>query len=227
MIRHTQSQPASANGVTPSAGGGSKIRVLIADDHAVVRDGLVAMIGKWTDMTVVAEAENGQEAVEQWQQHRPDVSLVDLRMPVLDGVEAINQIREIDASARVILLTTFDGEEDIYRGIRAGAKAYLLKDAPREDILNCIRKVHQGETFVPLGLAAKLAERVSGAELTEREMVVLRELAKGLSNKAIARSLFVSEATVKAHLKGIFTKLNVLSRTEAIAVAARRGMVQL
>jgi two-component system NarL family response regulator len=147
-------------------------------------------------------------------------------MPLLDGVGAIEQIRGIDSSARVILLTTFDGEEDIYRGIRAGAKAYLLKDAPRDEILYCIRKVHAGETFVPASLAAKLAERVSAAELTDREMVVLNALAKGQSNKQIGRALFISETTVKAHLKGIFAKLNVLSRTEAVAAAARRGIVR-
>ena len=204
-----------------------KIRVLVADDHAVVRDGLVAMIGKWSDMTVVAEAQDGREAVEKWKQHHPDVTLLDLRMPLLDGVEAIDQIRECDGTARVILLTTFDDEEDIYRGIRAGAKSYLLKGAPREDILNCIRSVHRGETVVSSLVAAKLAGRVSGPELTERELAVLRALATGQSNKMIARSLFISETTVKAHLKNIFTKLNVLSRTEAIAAAARRGIVQL
>lgn len=205
----------------------SKIRVLIADDHAVVRDGLAAMIGRWPDTTVVAEAQDGRDAVEQWKRHRPDVTLLDLRMPDLDGVGAIEHIRQLDPAARVILLTTFDGEEDIYRGIQAGAKAYLLKDAPRDDILNCIRRVHAGETFVPASLAAKLAERISGAELTEREMTVLRALAKGQSNKQIGRSLFISETTVKAHLKSIFSKLNVLSRTQAIAAAARRGIVHL
>lgn len=204
-----------------------KIRVLVADDHAVVRDGLVAMIGKWSDMIVVAEAQDGREAVDQWKQHHPDVTLLDLRMPLLDGVEAIDQIRECDATARVILLTTFDDEEDIYRGIRAGAKSYLLKGAPREDILNCIRNVHRGETVVPSSVAAKLAGRVSGPELTERELTVLKALATGQSNKMIGRCLFISETTVKAHLKSIFTKLNVLSRTEAIAAAARRGIVQL
>jgi DNA-binding NarL/FixJ family response regulator len=204
----------------------NKIRVLIADDHAVVRDGLVAMIGKWTDTAVIAEAEDGQEAVKQWMQHRPDVALLDLRMPVLDGIGAIEQIRRVDPAARIILLTTFDDEEDIYRAIRAGAKAYLLKDAPRDDILHCIRRVHAGETFVPLPLAAKLAERVSGVELTQRELVVLRALATGQSNKSIGRNLFISETTVKAHVKSIFAKLNVLSRTEAIAVAVRRGMVK-
>jgi two-component system NarL family response regulator len=226
----TQNAPNELAGASASdqrADNQRKIRVLIADDHAVVRDGLVAMIGKWTDMTVVAEACDGREAVEEWKRHRPDVSLLDLRMPVLDGVGAIAQIRTWDTAARVILLTTFDDEEDIYRGIRAGAKSYLLKDAPREDILTCIRHVHRGDIFVPPSVAAKLALRVSGAELTERELVVLRALAKGLNNKTIGRSLFISEATVKAHLKSIFTKLNVLSRTEAIAIAARRGMVQL
>jgi len=225
MTKNTKMEVEVAN-----AGGrdaNKKIRVLIADDHTVVRDGLVAMIGKWTDMTVVAEAQNGQEAVNQWKRHRPDVSLLDLRMPVLDGVAAIGQIREQDTAARVIILTTFDSDEDIYRGISAGAKAYLLKDAPREDILNCIRKVHAGETFLPPLIVSKLAERVSGVELTDRELVVLRDLATGKSNKEIGTHLFISETTVKAHLKSIFTKLNVLSRTEAIAVAARRGLVQL
>ncbi len=222
MAKDAQSELAAATAVKAS-----KIRVLIADDHTVVREGLVAMIGKWTDMTVVAEAQNGREAVDQWKQHHPDVALLDLRMPVLDGVGAINQIREQDSAARIIVLTTYDGDEDIYQGISAGAKAYLLKDAPRDDILNCIRKVHRGETFVPPSVAAKLAERVSGVELTERELVVLRDLATGKSNKEIGRHLFISETTVKAHLKNIFAKLNVLSRTEAIATASRRGMVQL
>jgi two-component system NarL family response regulator len=217
----------SASSANDSSEKRSKIRVLIADDHAVVRDGLAAMIGKWTEMTVVAAAQNGCEAVEQWMKHRPDVCLLDLRMPLLDGVGAIEQIREFDPSARLILLTTFDDEEDIYRGIRAGAKAYLLKDTPRDDILTCIRRVHAGETVVPPSLAAKLAERLSVTELTGREMAVLRALAKGQSNKAIGRSLSIGETTVKAHLKSIFAKLNVLSRTEAISAAARRGLVKL
>ena len=222
MAKNAQSELAAATLVKAS-----KIRVLIADDHTVVREGLVAMIGKWTDMTVVAEAQNGLEAVDQWKRHHPDVSLLDLRMPLLDGVGAINEIRKQDGAARIIVLTTYDGDEDIYQGISAGAKAYLLKDAPRDDILNCIRKVHRGETFVPPSVAAKLAERVSGPELSEREMVVLRALATGQSNKEIGRALFISETTVKAHLKSIFAKLNVLSRTEAIATASRRGLVRL
>jgi len=207
--------------------GAPPIRVLIADDHAVVRDGLVAMIGKWSDMTVVAEATNGREAVDQWTKHRPDVTLLDLRMPILDGAGAIAEIRERDPAARIIVLTTFDADEDIHRGFTVGARAYLLKDARREDILQCIRKVNAGETIVPPTIAAKLAGRMSGSELTDREADVLRALATGQSNKEIARVLFITEATVKAHLKSIFTKLNVLSRTEAVAAAARRGLVRL
>jgi two-component system NarL family response regulator len=227
MPHNSPDDLAAANVGELLAGSEVKIRVMIADDHTVVRDGLVAMVGKWSGVIVVAEACNGREAVAQWKRHRPDVSLLDLRMPVLDGVGAIEQIRAFDEEARVIILTTFDDEEDIYRCIRAGAKAYILKDAPRADILACIHHVHGGETFVPPSVAAKLAVRVCGAELTGRELTVLRALAKGRSNKDIGCSLFISETTVKAHLKSIFTKLNVLSRTEAIAAAARRGMVQL
>lgn len=205
----------------------TKIRVLIADDHPVVRDGLVAMIGKWTDMEVVAEAQDGHEAVEKWEKYRPDVSLLDLRMPNLDGVGTISKIRQIDSDARLILLTTFDGEEDIYRSIRAGAKAYLLKDAPRNEILACITKVHNGEMVVPASLAAKLADRVSSSDLTSRETLVLQALARGKSNKAIGEELSITEATVKVHLKNIFAKLEVTSRTEAIASAARKGIVQV
>lgn len=227
MTKRTPTEIGSAAPGQPNADAAAKLSVLIADDHAVVRDGLAAMIGKWTDMSVVAEAKDGREAVELWRRHRPDVALLDLRMPELDGVAAIDEIRKLDPSARVIILTTFDNDEDIYRGISAGAKGYLLKDAPREVILNCIRMVHRGETFVPPSVATKLAARVSAVELTERELAVLRALAKGQSNKEIGRSLFINEATVKAHLKSIFTKLNVLSRTEAIAAAAHRGLVRL
>lgn len=228
-MEKTSRRPAASaiDGAEDTAALPPPIRVIIADDHMVVRDGLAAMIGKWTDITVVAEAENGRDAVEQWTRHRPDVTLLDLRMPVLDGVAAIEEIRAADTAARVILLTTFDGEEDVYRGLRAGAKAYLLKDAPRDEILSCIRRVHNGETVIPSFLAAKLAGRISGAELTERELVVLRAVATGQSNKDIGRSLFISEATVKAHLKSVFAKLDVLSRTEAVAVALRRGMIRL
>jgi two-component system NarL family response regulator len=203
------------------------IRVLIADDHSVVREGLASLIGRRADMTVLGEASNGREAVESWKKHRPDVTLLDLRMPELDGVGAIREIRGDDEYARIIVLTTFDGDEDIYRAIQAGAKGYLLKDAPREALMDCIRRVHAGETCVPIHLASKLAERVSGESLSAREIDVLKLMAQGKSNKEIGAALFISEGTVKTHVKSIFSKLDVVSRTEAVATATRRGLIQL
>jgi DNA-binding NarL/FixJ family response regulator len=206
---------------------GEKIRVLIADDHVTVLAGLAAIIGLQSDMLVVAEAANGRRAVELWREHRPDVVLLDLRMPELDGVSAINLMRQEDASARVVILTTYDSDDEIYRAIKAGAKGYLLKDARREELLECIRNVHRGETCIPPALVRKLAEGMSSDTLTAREREVLTLLAAGKSNKEIGGKLFISETTVKGHLRNIFTKLNVLSRTEAIAVASRRGLVQI
>jgi DNA-binding NarL/FixJ family response regulator len=204
-----------------------RIRVLIADDHGVVREGLVSMIKRnRADMTVAAEASNGREAVELWKRERPDVTLLDLRMPELDGVEVIKEIRAADKKARIIVLTTFDGDEDIYRAIQAGAKGYLLKDVPREALMNSIRRVHAGETSVPLHLVAKLADRVSGETLSEREIEVLKLMAQGKSNKEIATALFITEGTVKSHGKSIFAKMNVSSRAEAVAEATRRGFLR-
>ena len=200
----------------------ARIRVLIADDHGVVREGLVSMIQRnKADMTVVGEASNGREAVELWKEHRPDVTLLDLRMPELDGVDAIKEIRANDENARIIVLTTFDGDEDIYRAIQAGAKGYLLKDVPRETLMDCVRRVHAGETSVPVHLVAKLADRVSGETLSRREIEVLKLMAQGKSNKEIASALFISEGTVKSHGKAIFAEMNVVSRTEAVADATR------
>jgi DNA-binding NarL/FixJ family response regulator len=204
-----------------------KIRVLIADDHVTVLEGLVAMIGRQSDMIVAGEAANGRDAVELWCKHRPDVTLLDLRMPVLDGVGAIDEIRRQDASARVIMLTTFDTDADIAKAIKAGAKGYLLKDAQREELLECIRKVHAGETCIPPALVAKLAAGMSNQNLTGRELDVLTLLARGKSNKEIGSNLYISETTVKSHLRSIFAKLNVLSRTEAITTANRRGLIHL
>jgi DNA-binding NarL/FixJ family response regulator len=203
-----------------------KIRVLIADDHVAVREGLAAMIGRQADTMVVAEAATGREAVDLWLKHRPDVTLLDLRMPVLDGVSAIHEIRHQDALARVIILTTFDSDSDIAGAIKAGAKGYLLKDAPREALFDCIRKVHAGETCIPAELVSKLASGMSSEALTSRELEVLILLARGQSNKEIGGSLYISETTVKSHLRSVFMKLNVVSRTEAIAVATRRGLIQ-
>jgi two-component system NarL family response regulator len=204
-----------------------RIRVLIADDHVTVLEGLAAIIGRQADMKVVAQAGNGREAVDLWQKHRPDVTLLDLRMPTLDGVGAIDEIRRQNASARIIVLTTFDADNEIHRAIKAGAKGYLLKDARREELLDCIRTVNAGETSIPPALAAKLVDSMSSEPLTGRELDVLTLLARGKSNKEIGVNLYISETTVKAHLRSIFTKLNVLSRTEAIAAASRRGLVQL
>jgi DNA-binding NarL/FixJ family response regulator len=212
---------------TSKASHTEKIRLLIADDHALILEGLVATIGRQDDMTVVAKASNGREAVELWNTHRPDVSLLDLRMPTLNGVGVIKELRDLDVAARVIVHTTYDTDEEIYQAISAGAKAYLLKDAPLGELLDTIRKVHAGQTCIPPALAAKLASRMSGEELTTREVDVLKLLARGRSNKEIGADLFISETTVKSHMRGIFAKLNVMSRTEAIAAANRRGLIQL
>src|SRR2546421_8201706 len=208
-------KPTSVAIKTPKANDTSKkprIGILIADDHSVLRQGLVSLIGFEADMMVVGEASNGREAVDLWKKHRPDVMLLDLRMPELDGVGVIKQIRADDENTRIIVLTTFDGDEDIYRAIQAGAKGYLLKDVPREALIDCIRRVHAGETCVPVHLAAKLAERVSGETLSGREIDVLKLMAQGKSNKEIGSALFISEGTVKSHVKAIFSKMNVISR---------------
>jgi DNA-binding NarL/FixJ family response regulator len=201
--------------------------VLIADDHVTVLEGLTAIIGRQPDMAVVADAADGQQAVGLWMQHRPDVTLLDLRMPSLDGVGATEKIRQQDASARIIVLTTYDTDNEILRAIKAGAKAYLLKDTRLEELLDCIRKVNRGETCIPPSLVEKLAVGVSTESLTGRELNVLDLLARGKSNKEISMNLYISETTVKSHLRSIFRKLNVLSRTEALSVASRRGLVQL
>jgi DNA-binding NarL/FixJ family response regulator len=155
------------------------------------------------------------------------VTLLDLRMPEIDGVDAIKEIRADDVNARIIVLTTFDRDEDIFGAIQAGAKGYLLKDVPREALMDCVRRVHRGETCVPVHLAAKLAERVSCGTLSEREIDVLQLIAQGKSNKEIGSALFITEGTVKSHVKRMFAKLGVISRTEAVAKASRRGLIQL
>jgi len=204
-----------------------KIRLLIADDHVTVLEGLVAIIGRQPDMQVVAAASNGREAVDLWLTNRPDVTLLDLRMPILDGVGAIQEIRRQEFSARVIVLTTFDTDADLFKAIKAGAKGYLLKDAPREELLTCIRRVHSGETVITPMLVTKLTASLTAEPVTDRELEVLAQLARGSSNKEISATLNISESTVKSHLRNIFTKLNVLSRTEAIATASRQGLVKI
>ena len=201
--------------------------MLIADDHVTVLEGLAAIIARQPDMMVAAEAADGQEAVELWIKHQPDVTLLDLRMPKLDGVSAIERIRKQDASARVIVLTTYETDTEILRAIKAGTKAYLSKDSRREELLDCIRRVNQGETCIPASLVEKVAAGLCSESLTGRELNVLELLARGKSNKEIGVNLYISETTVKSHLRSIFRKLNVLSRTEAITVASRRGLIRL
>jgi len=205
---------------------GTPIRVLIVDDHSVVRRGIAAIIDMEDDAIVVGQASDGAEAIELWRTLQPDVVLMDLRMPGMEGVEAIRRIRSEDDQAGIIVLTTFDHDEDIYAGLRAGAKAYLLKDVEPEELFRCIRAVHAGEAYLQPKVAAKLAQRVQEEPLTEREEQILKLLAEGKSNRGIGQVLHITESTVKSHMKSLFVKLDVTSRAEAIALAARRGLVK-
>jgi two-component system NarL family response regulator len=206
---------------------GGKARVLLVDDHALLRTGVANIINQEPDLRVVAEAENGLQAISAYEQHQPDVTLLDLRMPVMEGVEVVRQIRERDPRARVIILTTYDTDDEISQALKAGAKAYVLKDIAADDLIGCIRSVLAGKTYIAPAAAAKLAEGVTRVQLTPREMATLRLLADGKANKEIANELDISERTVKTHLAHLFEKLGVTSRTEAIRVATRRGLVRL
>jgi len=211
---------------TRSATSDLPIRVLIADDQSLFRRGLAAIINMEEGTVVVGEAGNGREAVDTWRALQPDVVLMDLRMPEMDGIEAIKLIRGENPRAAIIVLTTFDHDEDVYAGLRSGARAYLLKDVQPDELFRCIRAVRSGEMYVHSKVAAKLAMRVQEEHLTDREVEILELLAQGKSNKGIASALSISESTVKSHLKSMFGKLDVTSRAEAIALAARRGLVR-
>ena len=217
----------TATATTATAKSAQPIRVLIADDHAVVLEGLCALIGRQSDMCVVGQAADGRDAVALAQTLRPDVTLLDLRMPELDGVGVIKVLCAGATPQRIIVLTTYDTDENIYRALEAGARAYLLKDARRDELLDCIRRVHAGQTWICASVAAKLAEHMGSEPLSKREAEVLNLLARGRSNKEIARALCISETTVKSHLKNLFAKLKVFSRTEAVAVAAQNGLIEL
>ena len=201
--------------------------VLVVDDHALLRTGVANIINQEPDLIVVAEAANGVEAVTAFELHHPDVTLLDLRMPEMEGVEAVRQIRDRDPQAKVIILTTYDTDEDITRALKAGAKAYVLKDISAEALITCIHDVLAGKTYLAPSAAAKLAEGVTRMHLTPRELTALKWMADGKSNKEIAGELGISDRTVKTHLGHLFEKLGVTSRTEAIKVASRRGLVRM
>ena len=218
--------PTTDTRLAPAGPSIARARVLVVDDHALLRTGVANIINLEPELEVVAEAANGADAIEAFRQHRPDVVLMDLRMPGMEGVEAVRQIRDIDPQARVVVLTTYDADEDIARALQAGAKAYILKDIAAEALVSCIRDVLVGKTYLAPSAAAKLAERVTQVQLTPRELSALRLLANGNSNKEIATALQISERTVKTHLGHLFEKLGVTSRTEAVRVATRRGLVR-
>jgi DNA-binding NarL/FixJ family response regulator len=203
------------------------IRIMVADDHHVVRQGLVALLKTVNGFEVVAEAADGKQALDRFDEHRPDVTLMDLRMPNLGGVEAVALIRRKHPAARIIVLTTFDGDEDIYRALQAGAKSYLLKGMFGEELIEVIRAVHAGKTRIPPAVAERLADRLGGPGLTNRELEVLKKIVAGRSNKEIGAELSISEATVKTHINSILGKLGVSDRTQATTAALQRGIVHL
>jgi DNA-binding NarL/FixJ family response regulator len=215
-------------GETQSTDAGAvRRRVLIADDHPVVRAGLAAVIAQESDLELVGEAENGELAVALFREHRPDVVLMDLRMPQVGGVEAISRITEEFPDARILALTTYEGDADIRRALRAGARGYLLKDMLLSDVITALRAVLRGERVIPSAVATRLAEFPERSDLTERELEVLHLVGRGLSNKEVAKAIGRMDETVKIHLKNIFAKLGVTDRTEAVTVAMARGLIHL
>lgn len=198
---------------------------MLVDDHPAFRVGIAALIETEADLQVITQTGSGYQALEMYRQHQPDVVLMDLRLPDLGGVEAIMAIRKEFPSARVIVLTTFDLDEDIFRATQSGAQSYLLKDTPEEELLATIRAVHAGKATLPDKVAERLAERQRRPDLSHRELEVLQQLAKGRTNKEIAAHLFISEDTVKTHIKGLFSKLDVKDRTQAVIIAFRYGIV--
>ncbi len=203
----------------------SKIRILIADDHPVMRSGLAVLLKYEPNMEVVAEARNGVEAIELFRQHQPDITLMDMRMPDLSGVDAITAIRQDTPDARILIVSTYSGDENIYRGLQAGAKGYLLKDAPLDEVIKAIHKIHTGHNYLPAEIGEKLAERLNQPQLSDREREVLQLMSLGKSNQEIAAELVVSEGTIKFHISHIYSKLNVKDRAQAVLIAIKRGIV--
>jgi DNA-binding NarL/FixJ family response regulator len=203
------------------------IRVLIVDDHAIVQQGIAAIIDEESDLTVIGRAMDGIEAIERFRQEQPDVTLMDLRMPRMGGVEAITAICAEFNTARIIVLTTYDGDEDIYQGLRSGAKGYLLKDSKPSELRTAIRAVHNGQQYIPPNVGAKLVERMTNPELTDRELEVLQLVAQGMSNLEISTALGITEGTVKSNMNRILSKLGVKDRTQATIIALKRGIASL
>jgi two-component system NarL family response regulator len=203
-----------------------KIRVLIAEDHQLMREGLALLLQQTPEIEVVASVANGQQAIEAYVRRRPHIGLIDLQMPVLGGVGAIEGILSYDKLARLIVLTTYDGDEDIYRAMHAGAKAYLLKDSPTEELLKAIRSVNNGERYVSPEMGAKLADRIDANALSPKERQTLSLIAEGMPNKQIALEMGISEGTVRTHVANLLGKLGVSSRTEAAMIAIKRGLLR-
>jgi|ERR1700683_3454977 len=203
------------------------IRILVADDHPLLRDGVAGLIADQPDMEIIAEATNGAEAIEQFRTHRPDVTLLDLQMPVISGIDATIAIREEFPGARIVVLTTYAGDAQILQALRAGAQAYLLKSVLRRELLDTIRAVHKGQKRIPLEVASQLAEHAADDELTAREIEVLGLIAAGKANKMVAADLTITEETVKGHVKNILSKLGANDRTHAVTIALKRGIIKL
>ena len=203
------------------------IRILSVDDHPLLREGIAMLIENQPDMVLVAQAATGREAIEQFRQHRPDVTLMDLRLPDISGIDALIAIRSESPHACVVMLTTFEGDVEIQRALEAGARGYLLKTAPAKELVEVIRQTHAGKKHIPTEVAAQLVEHMGDEALTAREVEVLKYLAEGNRNKDIGERLFISEETVKVHIKHIMEKLGANDRTQAVAIAVRRGIIQL
>ena len=204
-----------------------QIRVFSVDDHPLLREGISALVNNQPDMVLVAEASNGAEAIQLFKQHLPDVTLMDLRLPDMSGIDILIAIRSEFPEARIIMLTTFEGDVEIHRALQAGARGYLLKNMPPSELLDVIRQVHAGKKRIPPEIASQLAEHMSDESLTEREVEVLRQVADGNRNRDIAKHLFISEETVKVHIKHIMEKLGAADRTQAVSIGIRRGIIQL